>query len=89
MNFVDGTVYNINFLDDFGRTKLVDISKDADNIVILPDQRATFVKYDLEDALILKDDVWTLDFLYLQTTTFILPEEVDLVFANQLPILFD
>ncbi len=89
LNFVDGTVSNLKFIDEFGRTKLVDISKDADNIVILPDQRATFVKYDLEDALILKDNVWTLDFLYLQTTIFILPEEVDLVFANQKPILFD
>ena len=48
-----------------------------------------FVKYDLDDALILKDNVWTLDFKYLKTTTFILPEEVDLIFANERPVLFD
>ncbi len=89
LNFVDGTISNLKFIDKFGRTELVDISKDADNIVILPDQRAVFVKYDLENALILKDNVWTLDFRYLQTTTFILPEEVDLLFVNQRPILFD
>ena len=89
LNFVDGTVTNLEFIDEFGRAELVDISKDADNIVILPDQGTVFVRYNLEDALILKDDVWTLDFTYLQTTTFTLPEEVDLVFANQRPVLFD
>jgi hypothetical protein len=89
LNFVDGTVSNLKFITGFGLQESVNVDKDAHNIVILPDQGEMFVKYDLEDALILKDNVWTLDFLYLQTTTFILPEEVDLVFANQRPVLFD
>ncbi len=89
LNFVDGTVSNLKIIDEFGRAESIDASKYTDNIVILPEQGAVFVKYDLEDALILKDNVWRLDFRYLQTTTFILPEEVDLIFTNQRPVLFD
>ena len=89
LNFVDGTVSNLKVINEFGRGELVDVDKDANNLVISPNKGELFVTYDLEDALILKDNVWTLDFRYLQTTVFILPEEVDLVFANQRPILFD
>ncbi len=89
LNFVDGTVSNLKVINEFGREELVDVDKDANNLVISPNKGELFVTYDLEDALILKDNVWTLDFRYLQTTVFILPEEVDLVFANQRPILFD
>ena len=89
LNFVDGTVSNLKFITGFGLQESVNVDKDAHNIVILPVQGEMFVKYDLEDALILKDNVWTLDFRYLHTTIFILPEEVDLVFVNQRPVLFD
>ncbi len=89
LNFVDGTVSNLKFIDKFGRVESIDASKYTDNIVILPERGEVFVKYDLDDALFLKNSVWTLDFRYLQTTNFILPEEVDLVFVNQKPVLFD
>ena len=89
LNFVDGTVSNLKVINEFGREELEGVDKDANNLVISPKKGELFVTYDLEDALILKDNVWTLDFLYLQTTTFILPEEVDLVFVNQRPVLFD
>jgi hypothetical protein len=89
LNFVDGTVSNLKFIDEFGRVESIDASKYTDNIVILPERGEVFVKYDLDDALFLKNSVWTLDFRYLQTTNFILPEEVDLVFVNQKPVLFD
>ena len=89
LNFVDGTVSNLEFITGFGLQESVDVDKDAHNIVIPPDQGEMFVKYDLDDALILKNNVWTLDFRYLQTTNFILPKEADLVFVNQKPVLFD
>ena len=89
LNFVDGTVSNLEFITGFGLQESVDVDKDASNIVIPPNQGEMFVKYDLDDALILKNNVWTLDFRYLQTTNFILPKEADLVFVNQKPVLFD
>jgi len=48
-----------------------------------------FVKYDLDDALVLKNNIWTLDFRYLETTTFVVPEEVELLFANERPVFLE
>ena len=89
LNFVDGTVSNLKVVNEFGREELVDVSKDGDNIVIPENKGDLFVGYDLDDVLILKNNVWTLDFRYLQTTNFMLPKEADLVFVNQKPVLFD
>ncbi|MGH1566047.1 MAG: hypothetical protein ACRBB5_01160 [Nitrosopumilus sp.] len=89
LNFVNGTVSNLKLIDSADREELIDISDGIDSIVILPDQGQLFVKYDLKDVLVLKDNVWTLDFRYLQTTIFVLPEEIDLVFANQRSVFLD
>ena len=80
LNFINGTVSNLKFKDSVGK----EVS--AEN---LPDQGKLSVEYDLKDFLILKDNVWTLDFRYLQTTKFFVPEEVDLVFANQRSVFLD
>ena len=80
LNFINGTVSNLKFKDSVGK----EVS--AEN---LSDQGKLSVEYDLKDFLILKDNVWTLDFRYLQTTKFFVPEEVDLVFANQRSVFLD
>ena len=89
LSFVEGDVFNVEFIDKFGRTESVEVDKEAENIIILPNQGKLFVRYDLDNALILKDDVWTWNYRYLQTTTFTVPEEVNLLFANQQPIFLD
>lgn len=89
LNFVDGTVSNVKIVNEFGREELVDVSKDGNSVMIPENKGDLFVGYDLDDALILKDNVWTLDFLYLETTKFMFPVEADLVFVNQKPVLFD
>jgi hypothetical protein len=89
LNFVNGTVSNLKFIDKIGREELVEIDKETDNMVFLPNQGDMFVKYDLDDVLNLKDNFWTLDFRYLQTTTFMVPDEVDLLFVNERPVLLD
>ena len=89
LDFVNGTVSNLKFMDKIGREELVEIDKETDNMVFLPNQGDMFVKYDLDDVLNLKDNFWTLDFRYLQTTTFMVPDEVDLLFVNERPVLLD
>ena len=89
LKFVDGTVSNVEFIDKLGRYEEVDITDNAKSIVILPDQGEMFVKYNLDDVLILKNNIWTLDFRYLETTTFVVPEEVKLLFANERPIFLE
>jgi len=89
LNFVKGTISNLKFIDQSGNEELVEISEETDNMVILPNQGELLAQYDLKDLLILKDNVWTLDFRYLQKTTFIVPEELELLYANKLPVYFD
>ena len=89
LNFVKGTISNLKFTDQSGNEELVEISNGTDNMVILPDQGELLVQYDLADVLILEDNIWTLDFRYLERTTFIVPEELELLYANGLPVYFD
>ncbi len=89
LNFVDGTIYNLMFIDEFGMQEQIDVFDGMKGMPILPDQGEFFVKYDLDDALVLKDGFWTLDFRYLEKTEFILPKEVNLLFVNDRPVLLD
>lgn len=89
LEFVKGTVSNVEFIDKIGRHEPMDVLEGAESIVILPNQGELFVKYDLDDVLILKDGFWTLDFRYLETTTFVIPKEVKLFFVNEKPVLLD
>lgn len=89
LKFVDGTVSNLEFIDAFGAQQLVDVVEEADNIVISPHEDELFVKYDLNDALILKNNVWTLDYRYVETTIFTVPNEVELLFVNERLLFLD
>jgi hypothetical protein len=40
-------------------------------------------------VLVQTDNVWTWNFRYLETTSFILPEEVNVIFTNERPVLLD
>lgn len=89
LKFVDGTVSNLEFIDKLGRHQSMDVIEGSKNIPILANQGELFVKYDLNDALVLKNNIWTLDFRYLETTTFVVPEEVELLFANERPVFLE
>ena len=89
LEFIKGTVSNVKFVNEFGRSQDIEIDKDAKSIPILENQGDLIVTYDLDDVLELKDGVWTLDFRYLETTTFILPDGVDLFFVNERPVMLD
>ena len=88
LTFVDGTVSNVKFMK-FGIEESVPEAEGMENIVLLPNQGDLFVTYDLKDALFEKNGIWTWDFLYLQSTAFILPDEVDLLFVNERPVFLD
>lgn len=89
LEFVKGTVSNVEFIDKIGRHEPMDVLEGTESIAILPNQGELFVKYDLDDVLSLKDGFWTLDFRYLETTTFVIPKEVKLFFVNEKPVLLD
>jgi len=89
LKFVDVTVSNLEFIDKLGRHQSMDVIEGSKNIPILANQGEMFVKYDLKDALVLKNNIWTLDFRYLETTTFVVPEEVRLLFVNERPVFLE
>lgn len=86
--FVDGTVSNVKFMK-FGIEESIPEAEGMENIVLLPNQGNLFVTYDLKDALVEKNGIWTWDFFYLESTAFILPEEVDLLFVNERPVFLN
>ena len=88
LTFVDGNVTNVKFIK-FGIEESVPEAEGTKNIVFLPNQGDLLVTYDLKDVLLEKSGVWTWDFLYLESTAFIFPEEVDLLFANERPVFLD
>lgn len=89
VDLIDGTIQNLTITDEDGKKQLPTMVGDGDAVLILPSSSDSTVEYQLEDTLLLKDNIWTLDFLYLETTNFIMPEEVDLVFVNDGPLYLD
>ncbi len=55
-------------------------------ILLMPTEKNITVEYVVSDELVLQDRIWTLDFDYSQTTSFLIPDEIDMVFANSKPI---
>jgi hypothetical protein len=86
IELINGTITNITVSNEDGKEKQFGVIGDNDAVVILPSQEDTIVEYDLEDVIFLKDNVWTWNFLYLETTSFIIPKEVDSIFVNNNPV---
>ena len=88
LELIYGTVSNISVTNEQGIEKV--FSMNADNVLLLqPSDDELIIEYDLKDVLLLKDDLWTWNFLYLETTSFILPEKLDLIFVNERPVYLD
>ena len=86
VELINGTITNLTVSGEEGKEKQFGIIGDNDGVMIYPSQENIIVEYDLGDVLFLKDNVWTWDFRYLETTSFIIPKEIDLIFANGKPV---
>lgn len=82
LKLIDGTVENLIMSDEAGNTQPVTRIAGSNNVLILPSISNSIIEYDLKDVLILKDDIFTWNFRYLETTNFFLPEGVGLFFVN-------
>ena len=83
MKLIKGAVENLTINDEIDKEQqhTVEISEDG-SVIIAPSKNNTVIEYDLKEVLLFKDNVWTWDFLYLQTTNFYMPAEVNPVFIN-------
>jgi len=86
---IEGNLSNLKVIDkegndvEYGTSGLESIT----GITIFSSQEDVLIEYDLDDVLFFKDGIWSWDFLYLETTVFIFPEGVDLVFINERPAM--
>ncbi len=88
LELILGTVSNLLVTNEQGEEKLFSFLGDNE-VLIQPPKEDSIIEYDLDHVLSQIDDVWTWSFRYLELTTFIFPEEVDLIFVNERPVYFD
>jgi len=87
VTMIPGKIDSVQVLD--GNNNEIQHFVSGHNVVTLfPPEVNIGVEYDLKDVLILKDGVWTWDFLYTRSESvgFIFPDGVDLVFSNNRPV---
>lgn len=82
LDLLDGTVKNLSIVDKNGNEGMLTTIGDNDALLILPSNSDSIVEYQLEDVLEFKNDYWTLDFLYLDSTAFIMPENLESIYVN-------
>ena len=89
LELIYGTVSNISATNEQGDEILFSITGDNRSIIVHPSREESIIEYDLEHVLVQTNNVWTWSFRYLEITSFILPEEANLIFANERPIFLD
>jgi len=88
VELIDGTVSDLSVTNEQGEEKQFSVIGDNIGVLLLPSKGDSIIEYNLDDALSQKNNLWTWDFLYIQTptTSFIIPKEVDLLFVNGNPV---
>ena len=89
LELIYGTVSNVSVTDEQGKELPFTINNDNNMVLIQPSNEESIIEYDLEHVLVQTNNVWTWSFRYLETTSFILPEEIDLIFTNERPVFLD
>lgn len=88
VKMLPGTIENLQVVDEAGNE--IQHAVSGYSIITLFPPKVNFgVEYDLKDVLILKDGVWTWDFLYTESKNgveFYFPDEFDLIFVNERPV---
>jgi len=87
LELIIGTVSNLSVTNEQGEEKLFSITGDNNGVLIQPSGNDSIIEYDLDQVLFQKDDVWTWNFRYLELTTFIFSEEIELIFVNENPVI--
>ncbi|NIP62287.1 MAG: hypothetical protein GWN01_07835 [Nitrosopumilaceae archaeon] len=84
---IPGEVSNIEVLNEDEKAAQHAVSGDNRSIVVFPSDSHVYVDYDLGNVLQVDDHVWKWDFRYLESTNFVFPQSVDLVFVDDRPVM--
>ena len=86
LNLFDGIILeSITVTNDNGDEKQFGLANDGQgntSITIFPTKSNTIIKYDLEDASTLYENLWTVRVGYSETFSVLFSEEIDLLFLN-------
>ena len=85
IGLIDGTITNLSVKDQQGNDLQYGTIGNDNSLMILPSNKEVIIEYDLGDKLSLIDNVWTLDFLYLDNVSFMFPQQVDIIFVDSRP----
>jgi len=89
LELISGTVSNISATDEQGNELLFSISGDGKTVLVQPSNEKSIIEYDLEQVLVEKNGALSWNFRYLETTSFFFPDELNLIFVNERPIILD
>ena len=86
IDLIEGTKTNLKVVNEEGENQQFGVVGNNESLMIFPSRDDVIIEYEITDVLILKDNLWTWDFLYLERTVFFFPEDVDLIFVNENPV---
>jgi len=84
VELINGTITNLSVKDQKGNAIQFGVI-DNNSFMLFPSKDDIIIEYDLSDVLNFEKNVWSWDFLYLESTSFFFPEGVDLVFVDDKP----
>ena len=89
VELIDGEIKNLIITNENSEEQLFTTIGENQAVLIFPSDNDSIIEYDLENVLFLKDNLWTLEFMYLETTTFLVPEKLDMIYVNNNLVYLD
>lgn len=88
VSLIPGNVENLEVKDKNNDEVQFATVGESDVMTLFPPKTNILIEYDLKDVLVLKNGMWTWDYLYAQSenSIFIFPDKVDLIYANERPV---
>lgn len=87
---VQNNFTNLQIRDEIGGIpQYGEVSGNTKSFMIFPANKKTLVEYDLKNATVLRDGMWSWDYRYNADTKFYLPEAANLIFVNGTPVTLD
>lgn len=84
---VPGTVNGLEVTDPDGNP--AQHNKTGTHLVLPPSDEYSLVRYELADALVLRDNVWQWNYRYLEKTTFFFSNTLDMIYVSGMPVILD
>ena len=89
VELIDGEIQNLTITNENSEEQMFSMIGENQAVLIFPSDNDSIIEYDLENVLFLNDNLWTLNFLYLESTTFIVPEKLNVVYVNSNVVYLD